>query len=119
MSELGLNGLLIPESYGGGGQTILEGAFVYEELGRAMAPTPHFVSCVVSAKLLLEAEATLRKMLGSRDRQRRFDSHASLARARARLRRSRRRAEGRSPTATDSRSRAASAPSPTPLRPTS
>ncbi len=53
MSELGLNGLLIPESYGGGEQTILEGAFVYEELGRAMAPTPHFVSCVVSAKLLL------------------------------------------------------------------
>ena len=29
MSELGLNGLLIPESYGGGEQTILEGAFVY------------------------------------------------------------------------------------------
>jgi alkylation response protein AidB-like acyl-CoA dehydrogenase len=55
MSELGLNGLLIPENYGGGGLGILEAAFVYEELGRAMAPVPHFVSCVVSAKLLLEA----------------------------------------------------------------
>jgi alkylation response protein AidB-like acyl-CoA dehydrogenase len=55
MSELGLNGLLIPESHGGGGQTLLEGAFVYEELGRAMAPTPHFVSCVLSAGVLLEA----------------------------------------------------------------
>lgn len=55
MSELGLNGLLIPEAYGGGGQTLLEGAFVYEEIGRAMAPTPHFVSCVMSAGVLLEA----------------------------------------------------------------
>jgi alkylation response protein AidB-like acyl-CoA dehydrogenase len=55
MSELGLNGLLIPEAYGGGGQTLLEGTFVYEEIGRAMAPTPHFVSCVMSAGVLLEA----------------------------------------------------------------
>jgi len=55
MSELGLNGLLIPESYGGGGLGTLEGAFLYEELGRAMAPVPHFVSCVMSAKLLLAA----------------------------------------------------------------
>lgn len=55
MSELGLNGLLIPESYGGGGLSTLEGAFLYEELGRALAPVPHFVSCVVSAKILLAA----------------------------------------------------------------
>ncbi|MEO1934886.1 MAG: acyl-CoA dehydrogenase family protein, partial [Myxococcales bacterium] len=32
MSELGLNGLLIPESQGGGGQTLLEAVLVYEEL---------------------------------------------------------------------------------------
>ena len=55
MGELGLNGLLIPESLGGGGQTLLEGALVYEELGRALAPTPHFVSCVMSAGVLMEA----------------------------------------------------------------
>ena len=55
MSELGLNGLLIPESYGGGGLGMLEAAFVYEELGRAMAPVPHFVSSVLSAKILIEA----------------------------------------------------------------
>ncbi len=55
MGELGLNGLLIPESHGGGGQTLLEGVLVYEELGRAMAPVPHFVSCVMSAGVLLEA----------------------------------------------------------------
>lgn len=61
MSELGLNGLLIPESLGGGGQTLLEGALVYEELGRAMAPTPHFVSCVMSAGVLLEAGSDAQK----------------------------------------------------------
>ncbi len=33
-----------PKSYGGGGQTALEGAMLYEEIGRALAPTPHFVS---------------------------------------------------------------------------
>jgi alkylation response protein AidB-like acyl-CoA dehydrogenase len=55
MAELGLSGILIPEGYGGGGMTLLEGALVYEELGRAMAPVPHFVSCVMSAGVLLEA----------------------------------------------------------------
>jgi len=61
MSELGLNGLLIPESFGGGGQSLLEGALVYEELGRAMAPTPHFVSCVMSANVLLTAGSEAQK----------------------------------------------------------
>ncbi len=55
MGELGLNGILIPESHGGGGQSLLEAALVYEELGRAMAPVPHFVSCVMSAGVLMEA----------------------------------------------------------------
>ncbi len=55
MGELGLSGLMIPEHYGGGGQTLVEAAMVYEELGRAMAPVPHFVSCVMSAGVLLRA----------------------------------------------------------------
>jgi alkylation response protein AidB-like acyl-CoA dehydrogenase len=55
MGELGLNGLLIDEAYGGGGQSLVEGALVYEELGRAMAPVPHFVSCVMSAGVLARA----------------------------------------------------------------
>ncbi len=61
MGELGLNGLLIPENYGGGGQTLVEGALVYEELGRAMAPVPHFVSCVMSASILLRAGSDAQK----------------------------------------------------------
>ncbi|MCP5056184.1 MAG: acyl-CoA/acyl-ACP dehydrogenase [bacterium] len=55
MAEAGLVGVLIPESHGGGGLGLLEAALVYEELGRAMAPTPHFVSAVLSAGMLLEA----------------------------------------------------------------
>ena len=35
--------------------TALEGAVVYEEFGRALAPTPHFVSAVMSAGVLLRA----------------------------------------------------------------
>ncbi len=61
LSEVGFNGLLIPESYGGGGMTLLEAAFFYEELGRFMAPVPHFVSCVMSAGVLLEAGSKAQK----------------------------------------------------------
>jgi alkylation response protein AidB-like acyl-CoA dehydrogenase len=55
VSELGLAGIRIPEEHGGSGQSLLDAALVYEEFGRAMAPTPHFVSCVLSAGILLTA----------------------------------------------------------------
>ncbi len=54
MGEAGLIGVLIPEDRGGSGQTLVEAALIYEEIGRALAPTPHFVSGVLSAGLLLE-----------------------------------------------------------------
>lgn len=53
--ELGLVGILIPEADGGQGQSLLEAAILYEELGRALAPTPHFVSAVLSAGALVAA----------------------------------------------------------------
>jgi len=53
--ELGLVGILIPEAYDGQGQSLLDAAIVYEELGRALVPSPHFVSAVLSARALLEA----------------------------------------------------------------
>src|SRR5258707_15356144 len=55
LGALDLIGLMIPAEYGGSGMTMLEGAVVYEELGRALAPTPHFVSAVMSAGVLLRA----------------------------------------------------------------
>lgn len=55
MAELGLLGLTLPEQYGGACQSALEGAIVYEELGRSLAPSPHFVSSVMSAGALARA----------------------------------------------------------------
>jgi len=55
MAELGLIGLTIPEEYGGSGLSMVEGAILYEELGRALAPSPHLVSAVVGAGALLRA----------------------------------------------------------------
>ncbi len=40
LGELDLIGLLLPEEYGGSGMSLIEGVALYEELGRALAPTP-------------------------------------------------------------------------------
>ena len=53
LAELDLIGLTLPEEYGGSGMSMIEGAVVYEELGRGLAPTPHFVSAVLGAGVLL------------------------------------------------------------------
>ncbi|MFN8052473.1 MAG: acyl-CoA dehydrogenase family protein [Acidimicrobiales bacterium] len=53
LAELGILGMTIPEAHGGSGMSMQEGVVIYEELGRALAPLPHLVSCVVSAGALL------------------------------------------------------------------
>ena len=53
--ELGLCGLMVPESTGGSGMSLLDGVVLYEELGRSLAPLPHFVSCVLSAGAIAQA----------------------------------------------------------------
>jgi alkylation response protein AidB-like acyl-CoA dehydrogenase len=55
LGELDLIGLLLPEAYGGSGMSLIEGVALYEELGRALAPTPHFVSAVLSGGVLASA----------------------------------------------------------------
>jgi alkylation response protein AidB-like acyl-CoA dehydrogenase len=55
MAELDLIGLMMPSEYGGSEMSALEGAVVYQELGRALAPSPHFVSAVMGAGVLLRA----------------------------------------------------------------
>jgi alkylation response protein AidB-like acyl-CoA dehydrogenase len=52
LAELGLLGLTLPEAFGGSGMSMLDAALVYEELGRALAPSPHFVSAVMSGGAL-------------------------------------------------------------------
>lgn len=53
--DLDLLGLTLPEAFGGSGQSLLEAAVVYEEFGRSLSPSPHFVSCVVSAGVIERA----------------------------------------------------------------
>lgn len=63
LAELDLIGLMIPEEHGGSGMTAVEGAIVFEELGRALAPSPLFVSGVIGAGLLLRAGSDEQKAL--------------------------------------------------------
>lgn len=52
LAHLDLIGLQLPEEYGGSGMSTLETVVLYEEFGRAIAPSPHFVSSVLSGGAL-------------------------------------------------------------------
>jgi len=52
-SQLGLQGLAIPERHGGAGFGHVEQAIVLEEMGRALLCTPYFASVVMAANALL------------------------------------------------------------------
>lgn len=52
LGALDLLGLMLPAANGGSGMSLLEGVVLYEELGRSLAPAPHFVSCVASGGAL-------------------------------------------------------------------
>lgn len=52
LAEMGLPGLRIPADHGGSGLGLTELVVAFSELGRALAPGPHFESGVVSAALL-------------------------------------------------------------------
>jgi alkylation response protein AidB-like acyl-CoA dehydrogenase len=55
LGDLDLIGLMLPEENGGSGMSLVEGVALYEELGRALAPTPHFVSAVLCGGVLAAA----------------------------------------------------------------
>lgn len=55
MSETGLLGLYAPEQYGGLGMSLSDCAIIYQELGRALAPGPYFVSSVMAANALAKS----------------------------------------------------------------
>ena len=68
--ELGLQGLAIPEEYGGGGFSFFELGLVLEEMGRTLLPSPFLGSCVMAAQLLLaldDEEARKRLLPGIAD----------------------------------------------------
>lgn len=51
--EIGLQGLAIPEAYGGSGFGLLELGVVFEEMGRALFPSPFLSSIGLAASALL------------------------------------------------------------------
>ncbi|GLW12319.1 acyl-CoA dehydrogenase [Microtetraspora sp. NBRC 13810] len=53
--DVGVAGLLVPESLGGAGASAREAAVVLEELGRAVAPVPFLGSAVLATSALLAA----------------------------------------------------------------
>jgi alkylation response protein AidB-like acyl-CoA dehydrogenase len=57
-AELGVAGLLVPESLGGAGASAREAAVVMEEIGRAVAPVPFLSSAVLATIALLRAGET-------------------------------------------------------------
>jgi alkylation response protein AidB-like acyl-CoA dehydrogenase len=54
--QLGLQGLAIPEEYGGSGYTYVELIVVLEEMGRALFCAPYFSSVALAANLLLASD---------------------------------------------------------------
>jgi len=61
LAHLDLIGLQLPEEYGGSGMSAVEGVVVYEEFGRAIAPSPHFVSSVLSGSALARSGSDSQK----------------------------------------------------------
>src|SRR3954453_16724645 len=59
--ELGLQGLAIPEEYGGQGYTFIELGIILEELGRVLASAPYFSSGVLAPNATLNAGTDAQK----------------------------------------------------------
>jgi alkylation response protein AidB-like acyl-CoA dehydrogenase len=52
LGDLGVLGVAIEEEYDGSAMTMVDAAVIYEEFGRSLVPSPHFVSCILSAGLV-------------------------------------------------------------------
>jgi len=61
LADLDLIGLQLPEEFGGSGMTTLETVVLYEEFGRAIAPSPHLVSSVLSGGALARSGSAEQK----------------------------------------------------------
>ena len=59
--ELGLQGLAIPEEFGGQGFTFIELGIVLEEMGRVLLCAPYFASAVLAANAILNAGTDAQK----------------------------------------------------------
>ena len=55
-NQLGLQGLAIPEEYGGSGYSFIELVVVLEEMGRALLCAPYYSTAVLAANALLQSD---------------------------------------------------------------
>lgn len=53
IADLGWLGMLFPEEYGGMGSSLTDLAVIYEEIGQALLPGPHFSSAVLCGSIIL------------------------------------------------------------------
>src|SRR5215218_3301137 len=53
--QMGLQGLIIPEEFGGSGYSFVELGIVLEEMGRALLTAPFFSTVVLAANTLLQS----------------------------------------------------------------
>ena len=53
--QLGLQGLAIPEEYGGSGYGFIELVVIFEEMGRRLLPAPYFSTVALAATTLLHS----------------------------------------------------------------
>ncbi len=53
IADLGWLGLIFPEQYGGTGGSFLDLAVLYEEMWRAMFPSPHLSTVVLCGQTIL------------------------------------------------------------------
>jgi alkylation response protein AidB-like acyl-CoA dehydrogenase len=65
-SQLGLQGLAIPEEYGGSGYSYVELIVVLEEMGRALLAAPYFSTVALAANAILHSgdDAAKKELLG-------------------------------------------------------
>ncbi len=65
-SQLGLQGLAIPEEYGGSGYTYVELIVVLEEMGRSLLCAPYFSTVALAANAILHSgdDAAKKELLG-------------------------------------------------------
>jgi alkylation response protein AidB-like acyl-CoA dehydrogenase len=61
LAHLDLIGLSLPEEFGGSGMSTIESVVLYEEFGRSLAPSPHFVSSILSGGVLARAGSQAQK----------------------------------------------------------
>ena len=61
MAELGWVGMILPEEYGGGGNSFMDLAVLYEEMGSACISSPHHSSAILGGLAILDAGSEQQK----------------------------------------------------------